>query len=206
MTPNSNLDGERADGPRQLSRSNTDSPCENDGPTYARAHEHCYEHEGAWSVTWAMTAAPAEYRNTVLARLIAPHPDIDRKRVTLIYRPIDPGLAARRVEKDLQAAELRRNAMTRPSAQAKWDVRRAESTADEHARGAGLEDVGMLVTATVLDRDRLPAAVDAIESAAGAIVLRRLSRTQSSAFAAGLPLGIDLSVYVTTPQWLQEGL
>lgn len=178
------------------------------GPGYAKALDDHYEHESGYSVTWAMAAVPSEWRNNVLERLIAAHPDIDRKRITLIYRPIALGDAARQVEKDVQAAEIRKNnsGKKRPSAQAHWDVRRAEMTADEHARGASLEDMGMLVTATVMDRERLPAAIDAIESAAGTIELRRLRHAQSLAFAACLPLGIDLAAYVLTPRWLREGL
>ena len=178
------------------------------GPSYAQAFPDRYEHESGYSITWAMAGVPSEWRNNVLERLIAPHPDIDRKRITLVYRPIPPGAAARQVEKDVQNAEIRRQTAgkRRPSAQAHWDVRRAEMTADEHARGAALEDMGMLVTATVMDQERLPAAIDAIESAAGTIELRRLWHAQSLGFAAGLPLGIDLAAYVRTPRWLREGL
>src|SRR5213075_462515 len=52
------------------------------GPTAAEVHEESYWHDGARSVTWAMTQAPrGEVRENVLARLIAPHAEIARKRV-----------------------------------------------------------------------------------------------------------------------------
>jgi hypothetical protein len=55
-----------------------------------------------------MSQAPrGEVRENVLARLIAPHGDIARKRVTLLYRVIDPGEAARIVERDLHNADPR---------------------------------------------------------------------------------------------------
>ncbi len=65
------------------------------GPAAADARAESYWHDGAVSVTWAMSQAPrGEVRENVLARLIAPHGDIARKRVTLLYRVIDPGEAA----------------------------------------------------------------------------------------------------------------
>jgi hypothetical protein len=66
------------------------------GPHYADAKAGYYKHDSGYSITWAMSDAPrAHVTHTVLERLLAPHPAIDRKRVTLIYRPLDPGESAR---------------------------------------------------------------------------------------------------------------
>src|SRR3954471_10832116 len=69
------------------------------GPTAAQAEWDRYRHDGALSVTWSMTQAPrGEVGSSVLARLLRPHGDVDRKRVTLLYRPLDSARAARVVE------------------------------------------------------------------------------------------------------------
>ena len=177
------------------------------GPAQAVAEEDCYHHDSGWSMTWAMSDAPrGEFRHTVLSRLLQPDPEIDRKRVTLIYRPVDPGAAQRIVEEDIRDAEARVNWSQRPSARARLEQRQAQRAAEEVAGGAGLEDFAMLVTATVTDREQLIAARDAVERSAGAMALRLLRGTQPSAFAGALPLGLVLSAHLQTPKWLQGGL
>ena len=102
------------------------------GPAAAEARDQSYWHDGAESVTWAMTQAPrGEVRENVLARLIAPHPEIARKRVTLLYRMIGPGEAARIVERDLHNAEFRVNSANRPSARAILEQSSARATAQQ---------------------------------------------------------------------------
>jgi hypothetical protein len=135
------------------------------GPTTAIARQHSYWHDGAASVTWEMSDAPrGEVLETVLAGLLAPHSSIPRKRVTLLYRVIGPGEAARMVERDLHNAEFRVNTQSRPTARSVREAQAAHATAAEEARGAALINVGMLVTATVLEEDGLPAARAAIEN------------------------------------------
>ncbi|WP_342746841.1 SCO6880 family protein [Georgenia soli] len=65
------------------------------GPTYAEATYDGYLHDSAVSVTWGMSTAPrGTVQSGVLAKLLAPHRDIARKRVTLLYRPVDAARAA----------------------------------------------------------------------------------------------------------------
>src|SRR3978361_127119 len=82
------------------------------------------------------------------ARLLAPHRDIARKRVTLLYRPIDPARAAALVEADLNAARFNSTASTKPTARSTLSTRSAQATAAEEASGAGLMNFGLIVTAT----------------------------------------------------------
>ncbi|MGK5110945.1 MULTISPECIES: SCO6880 family protein [unclassified Geodermatophilus] len=186
------------------------------GPTAAQAAWGHYRHDGALSVTWSMTEAPrGEVYSSVLADLIAPHPDIDRKRVTLLYRPLDAGRAARAVEQDRRTADFRASSSSRPTARTLQEQRAAALTAEEEARGAGLIDFGMLVTATVTDADLLDdphaaldvvrAAVDSL-SATARIQLRPVYGSQDSAFAAALPLGIVPSAHLNVPSELREAL
>ena len=112
------------------------------GPAAADARAESYWHDGAVSRHVGDVQAPrGEVRENVLARLIAPHGDIARKRVTLLYRVIDPGEAARIVERDLHNAEFRVNSAARPTARAVVEQQAARATAQEEARGAALVEL-----------------------------------------------------------------
>lgn len=179
------------------------------GPAAAEASWDGYRHDGAYSCTWAMTQAPrGNIQSGVLARLLAPHRDIARKRVTLLYRPVDAARAAAMVEADLRAAEFRQTATSKPAARDVLAVRSAAATASEEASGAGLINFGMLITATV-DRsgDRADAAA-AIEtlSASARIRVRPVYGSQDSAFAAALPLGLVLNKHIRVPAELRDKL
>jgi hypothetical protein len=156
-----------------------------------------------------MTQAPrGEVTSGVLQRLLRPHGDVDRKRVTLLYRPIDSARAARIVEQDKRNADFRVNSAARPSARALVEQRAAAATAAEEARGAGLVNFGMLVTATVTSAQRLEAARQAIDHLAptARIMLRPAYNSQDSAFAAALPLGLVLPSHLKVPSELRESL
>ena len=115
---------------------------------------------GARSITWAMTPAPrGEVRENVLARLIAPHPDIARKRVTLLYRHDQP----RRGGPDRRARPAQRRVSRRlaPTSPAPGrSSSRAPRGRPPRKRPAAPRcmNFGMLVTATVLRSGQLRAA------------------------------------------------
>jgi len=179
------------------------------GPTAAQAGYDHYRHDAAWSVSWAMSSAPrGEVYSSVLSQLLSPHSDVDRKRVTLLYRPMDAARAAHIVEQDKRNADFRATASTRPTARVLLEQRSATSAAAEEARGAGLVNFGLVVTATVLGADRLPDARAAIDSlsATARIRLRTVYGSQDSAFAAGLPLGLVLPDHLRVPAELREAL
>jgi hypothetical protein len=177
------------------------------GPATAQALPRFYQHDGAISVTWEMADAPrTAVVETVLSELLAPHRDIPRKRVTLLYRVLSPAEAARLVESDVHAAEFRVNTRRNPSARDKREVQSAHATAAEEARGAALISVGMLVTASVLEQDGLAAALAAIENVGptARINLRVVAHSPDSAFAAALPLGVWLPEYQTLPRAIKD--
>ena len=177
------------------------------GPASAQALPRSYHHDGSISVTWEMADAPrTAVVETVLGELLAPHRDIARKRVTLLYRVLSPAEAARMVENDVHAAEFRVNTRSNPSARDKREVQSAHATAAEEARGAALISVGMLVTASVLEEDGLAAAVAAIENVGptARINLRVVAHSQDSAFAAALPLGVWLPEYQSLPRVIKD--
>jgi hypothetical protein len=180
------------------------------GPAGAEAAWDCYRHDGAVSVTWAMSAAPrGEVQSSVLWKLLAPHRDIARKRVTLLYRVLDAGVAARVVESDKRNADFRVNSANRPSEHVIREQRSAWATAQEEASGAGLVDFGMLVTATVeQDGDELAQAAATVDTLAATarLAIRRVYGSQDSAFLACLPLGLVLPRHLKVPDEVRRAL
>jgi hypothetical protein len=179
------------------------------GPTAHQANWDTYRHDSAVSVTWMMSGAPrGNVPSSVLARLLAPHRDVARKRVTLLYRPIDAARAAAIVEADVRASTFNLQSTNKPTARTMTATRAAMATAQEEASGAGLVNFGMLVTATVTDAAHEADAKAAIDnlSATARLRLRVVHGSQDSAFAAALPLGLVLPKHLQVPSEVREQL
>lgn len=177
------------------------------GPVAARAGWDTYRHDSGLSRTWEMTLPPrGEVYSDVLNAILHPIAECDRKRVTIHYRPYDPARAAHVVESDKDRADFRISGSRRPSSRAKTAKRAAERTADEEARGAGLLNFSMLVTATVAEEATIADASAMLENLAASarVQLRPVHGSQDAAFAAALPLGLILSKHVRVPQELRE--
>jgi hypothetical protein len=112
------------------------------------------------------------------------------------------------VERDLHNAEFRVNSSARPTARAVVEQQAARATAQEEAQGAALINFGMLLTATVFDEARLPAAAAAVENLAptARIGLRPVWGSQDSAFAAALPVGLFLPAHLKVPDAIRQAL
>lgn len=172
------------------------------GPVGAEATWDTYRHDSGVSRTWQMSQAPrGEVYSNVLQRLLEPSGKIDRKRVTLLYRPIDPARAAELVENDRRQAGVRASSTNQPSLRVLAEQAQALATAREEAKGAGLVNFGMLVTATVTDPAQLRTASTTIENLAASarLFLRPVYGSQDAAFVAALPLGLVLSDYMLLP-------
>jgi len=179
------------------------------GPTAHQANWDSYRHDSAVSVTWMMSGAPrGNVPSSILSRLLAPHRDVARKRITLLYRPIDAAKAAAIVEADVRAASFNLTTSNKPTARNMTAARAAMATAAEEAGGAGLVQFGMLVTATVLDGSQESDAKAAIDnlSATARLRLRVVHGSQDSAFAAALPLGLVLPKHLRVPGEVREQL
>lgn len=179
------------------------------GPAAHQATWDGYRHDNAYSISWAMTEAPRGHvQSSVLNRLLAPHADIARKRVTLLFRPIDAARAAGMVETDRDAAEFRVKSTPKPTARDQLALSHAHATASEEASGAGLINFGVVVTATVNSPTRAPHARATVDnlSATARLRLRPVYGAQDSAFAAGLPLGLVLPKHLRLPSEWQEKL
>lgn len=172
------------------------------GPVAADETWDCYRHDSGLSVTWAWREAPRQQVTSgVLTRLLSP--GRHSRRVTLLYRPLSAGDAARILEGQVNAAAFRdayRRAQKRDeTARDAADRDRARQAAQEEAEGAGVVLVSLYVTATVTGDAELAEAVSDVEARAdqSKIQLRRLYGSQSAGFATTLPIGFS-PVYVVS--------
>lgn len=166
------------------------------GPVSHVADRASYTHDSGHSVVWSMSRPPrGVVHSDVLHDLLAPHDRIAVKRVTLLYRPFDPKLAADTVDHDVQAADFKLAQQHRVTARDRADSAAADQAAEEEAAGAGLVAFGMLVSATVLEADQLKRARTTVENRLAGparIALRPCYGYQPAAFAATLPTGVLL--------------
>jgi hypothetical protein len=178
------------------------------GPVAADESYGSYAHDSGVSITWAMTQAPrGGVPAEILTRLLRPDSMLTRKRVTLLYRPIDRGKAARLVVADHRDADGTVRNASRPTFRMLVEQRSAEETAREEAQGASLLNFGMLITATVSSPDRLESARRVMSQLAptARIEVRPVYGGQEAAFAACLPLGIVLPAHQRSTR-IREGL
>ncbi|SDB94955.1 hypothetical protein GA0111570_11158 [Raineyella antarctica] len=180
------------------------------GPTFADDRRpDVYRHDRAWSMSWEMLQAPRSIvHSDVLARLLAPHPEIPRKRVTLVYRPLTMETSARVVEGEVQNALFVLNNNKQATSRDSLRLRHAQQTANEEATGAGMIRFGVIITATVLDPTDLSKIIETIRqlSAASRLKLRPATWTQAATFAAGLPLGLVLPEHTAIPAEWKDAL
>jgi hypothetical protein len=173
----------------------------NVGPALAVNEWDSYTTDSAKSRTYVMSQPPkGEVFSNVLERVLAPRGEFIRKRVTMVYKPMQFEESAMRVEQDLTNAQFRANSEKQASARQLMAVRQAQQTAMEEAQGATLIRFGMIVTITIANGDDISTA-DAVMtnlSAASHIVLRSANGTQDTAFLAGLPLGLPIETYYST--------
>jgi len=164
------------------------------GPTTAVNRFDHYQHEMAWSRTWQMRQPPkGTFFATVLKRLLEPHRDIARKRVALCYRTESPLKSAQIAENDVTAARVALSQSPQAKAAQEQRLIAAKRTAEQEALGAPLIRVGMLITATVTEREQLDRVSRLIQTQLAPqarLRLRLASGAQDSAFVAALPLGM----------------
>jgi len=180
------------------------------GPTAHEEGDRDYRHDSGRSRTWeAIKPPPGVVRDNLLERLMSPTAQASRKRVTLLYRPIDAANTATVVDRDLRAA-INREGRRRGIAHAHdtADLRAAKQATDEEADGAGVVGFSILVTATVPDDAGFDAACTAVERDARSarIRLSPVYGAQSAAFAAALGVGLSLPDLSVVPHPLREHL
>jgi hypothetical protein len=182
---------------------------EDAGPVGTQEAWDHYRHDGATSVSWVMTEAPrGQVFSNVLSNLLAPHPDIARKRVCLVYRPYDTAAGVRVVEADRRDAVFAASGRRVGRARDLISVEAANRSAEEEAVGAGVVRFGMFVTATVTDDQDLALAASVVDNlgTSARIRLRRAVGAQAATFAASLPLGLVTSAHLRVPQAMREAM
>ncbi|MEV6317815.1 SCO6880 family protein [Streptomyces sp. NPDC051776] len=180
------------------------------GPAACVESVGVYKHDSGVSRTWMLTLAPrGTVRSSVLRGLLEAAPGTRRKRVTLLYRPIDPATSARIVEADRRSAQFTATSgRGMVQARAASEMRAAEQTAAEEAAGAGLVEFSLMVTVTVDSEDQLADAGVTVRNlqATSRISLRPADRMQAAAFTCTLPAGVLPWEYTLIPRDLQEAL
>ncbi|WP_089102050.1 SCO6880 family protein [Streptomyces hyaluromycini] len=180
------------------------------GPAAAVESVGSYQHDSGVSRTWLLTLAPrGTVRSSVLRGMLEAAPGTRRKRVALVYRPIDPATSARIVESDRRSAQfMATSGKNMVQARAASEVRAAEQTAAEEAAGAGLVEFSLMLTVTVDNIEQLSDASVAIRNltAASRVQVRPADRMQAAAFSCTLPVGILPWEQTLVPYELQEAL
>jgi hypothetical protein len=182
----------------------------NAGPSATEETVDSLVHESFASRTWLASEAPrGTVRSGVLRGLLEPSARIARKRVAILYRPVDQASAARIVEADRRSAHfLAASTAGLVNARASTAVRAAEQTAAEEASGAGLMEFSVVVTATATSADELRVADAEITNLAASARLRfRVARgQQANAFVAALPAGMLPWLRTLMPHQLRSAL
>nr|CTQ90333.1 narrowly conserved hypothetical protein [Kibdelosporangium sp. MJ126-NF4] len=180
------------------------------GPTAAVETVKSYQHDSGVSRTWLLTLAPrGTVRANVLGSLLEASSNTRRKRVALVYRPIDPATSAKIVEADRRAAQfMASSGKGMMQARAASEIQATEQTAAEEAAGAGLVEFSLMVTVTVDSADELPDANVSVRNLAATARLsfRPADRMQAAAFTATLPVGILPWELTLLPRELQEAM
>jgi len=173
------------------------------GPAAAREGWGSYRHDGGASIVWTMAAPPRQaVESRVLTNLLAPHPDVHCKRITIIYRPYNAGDASAVIDSQVRTAQGKNAGKATQTVQSE----RAAQSAQEEANGAGLARFSMIVTSTVRDPKKLGQAGETSMqlSRASRITLRRAYGCQGATFAAGLGVGVLLTELTTVPSAIRD--
>ncbi len=184
------------------------------GPTYYISQPTYLEHDSGITMTWESTMPPqSAVTAKIFSRLLAPHRDIPRKRVSILFRVIPRNLSPRAVESNLSAAIQQTNAKTKVSERDRVRAAKAAANAAEEAAGAALIDFSMMVSATVLgDKDeqttaeavnKAKTAIDSLR-ASSRLQLRLCRGAQDTAFAMNLPFGIILDDLLLISRGVRE--
>lgn len=181
------------------------------GPVAAHSGRDFYAHDGAVSLSMSMVEPPrGVFYSLQLRDLLQPNARVARKRVALLYRPLDPSASANLAEWRVTSAssDASSNRRRGPSERKKVRLAAAQQNARAEAEGSPFVRVGMIVTATVDDVEDLPAAKTTLLNLAGQarLKMRPCWGMHDTAFVAALPLGIVLPERVALPAGLRETL
>lgn len=182
---------------------------DNVGPTASDAPWGHYQHSGGVSITWETTGfVSRRVIAKVLMPILDPTPGVT-KRVTFLYKIIDPAESGQIAERDHQAAEGRIISAKKPTARQRRTAHEADVVRSNEASGAALMNFAILVTATVRDLANINEARATVDhqGPTARLMLRLMHGTQDSAFAQGLGvLGLVTEKHLNVPTYLTNGI
>lgn len=182
---------------------------DNAGPTAASAKWGHYRHSGGASITWETSGfVSREVVAKVLMPVLEPTEGVT-KRMTFLYKNIDPAESGTIAERDHQAAEGRITAAKKPTARQHRTAHEANLVRSHEANGAALMNFAIMVTASVADEANLANAKATVDhqGATARLLLRLMHGSQDSAFAQALgPLGLVTEKHLNIPTALTNGL
>jgi hypothetical protein len=165
-------------------------------------------HDGAASMTLMMTIPPgAHITAKSFDRIFGPNPKFLRKRALVVYRPVDPGTAAKTVDKLVKTADWKIS--TRKGRPTSYDKARklvAEKTEQELSTGARLAMFSIMVTVTFApDEKSHREALNQVKSMMNQVLMpyRFVEHAGSAAFHTTLPFGVLPWRYSNKPLWME---
>ncbi|WP_346924446.1 SCO6880 family protein [Rothia sp. (in: high G+C Gram-positive bacteria)] len=165
------------------------------GPTYAEAEKDYYEHSDYYTKSFQMWKPPATlFMEDSLRALLSPDSNLEKKRVTLIYRPLAQDKSHEIALNTVNDALYEGNQKgQKGGSRARVLVQKAEQTEMEMAHGATLVPFTMIVSATTDNPAKFPRISTDVRRAGATGVnlgLREATYTHDAAFALGLGAGI----------------
>lgn len=179
----------------RLSDGGTNLRWEEAGPTYAEAHKDYYEHGDYFTKSFQMWRPPSTlFMEDSLRPLLSPDNRLEKKRVTLIYRPLAQDTSHEIALSTVNDALFEGNQKGKKGgSRSAVLVQKAQQTENEMAHGATLVPFTMVVSATV-DNPKDFARVSSDIRRAGAtgvnLGLREATYSHDTAFALGLGAGL----------------
>ncbi|MYX18395.1 hypothetical protein GTY67_34160 [Streptomyces sp. SID8374] len=167
------------------------------GPQAADDGWEEYSHDGGISVSWVLREMPRRpIPYSVLLPLLAP--GRYQRRITILYRVLDPMEGEAVLEREISHAHQRAQATAEVKGRAKYsqraDAQRAEKAAAQVAGGAQVVDWTLMVTTTARSTAELPTARQELARAVKAtrgIRMRKAYGAGAAVFAAQLPIGYN---------------
>lgn len=178
------------------------------GPVSAVSARDHYAHDGSVSMSMVMVEPPAVFYTLQLKELLNPSPRVPRKRVAMLYRPLDPGMSAQLAEWRVTSATSDATSDRRrgTSARKKAALVSAQQNARDEAEGSPFVRVGCIITGTVEDHADLPEVHATLLNLAqqAKLKFRPAWGMHDVAFVASMPLGLVLPDRVAIPAVLRE--
>ncbi|WP_237223473.1 SCO6880 family protein [Rothia nasimurium] len=165
------------------------------GPTYHDAEKDYYAHSGYYTKSFQMWKPPATlFMEDSLRSLLSPDANLEKKRVTLIYRPLAQDKSHEIALSTVNDALYEGNQKGRKGgSRSRVLIQKAEQTENEMAHGATLVPFTMIVSATTDNPKKFPRISTDVRRAGATGVnlgLREATYTHDAAFALGLGAGI----------------